>query len=435
MQKRRASAYAGAQDVSYIPRGIVACAIVCFLFVALMLRDLPRLSNPLFSAAIAALSFASVLYSAAPDFCIVLVWFLQFMYRHMLGIQLYANAFFYIDQQPQPFDQTDAVGGMLLYMARMHRTNILTVAMQILCGGIFLLAVVLTFFKPLAAMHEYLAFAPCALAFVSSFLFMAAAPFGNRFSTSDELLITHICRTVLFFGAVWFEKHRQSSALAASADTATAIARYMWLLYLTPYMWWLLPFVMVFSYLGSSVGSVSAAYAASTSNSLSAAFSHDHGGNDGDEGSDKDVPPDNNGPAVRQRRPHEQPFIIQVLNSVGASLCKEIMLSDQSPELNTLERFKAKLTENSGEFAPYSPNSWEQIRFQNDVYDTNTLLRDFFMQFQQQEMLNQTTTTTTTTPLPSTADDYVLDFTDCIHQQQQQPMHAAHGLAAKDSLD
>lgn len=223
-------------------RALFIAALATAAFFLYLLRDFPRVIDPLLATCIAVFLLASVWRTDARTraharvcaFDIaVLVWVLQFFYRVIAGVQLYANAFYYADTLK--IDADDAVGSMLQYMAHAHQTNLITVIFQILCGLIFFLGVVMTFVPPLMsyASNSIVGMLPYAASCFSAALFMATVPYGNRFALSDDALFTFVFRTVIFLGAVLVEQHN------LNAPAATIVARYMWLLFLTPYVWFL----------------------------------------------------------------------------------------------------------------------------------------------------------------------------------------------------
>ena len=223
-------------------RALFIAALATVAFFLYLLRDFPRVIDPLLAVCIAAFLLAAVwrtdartrAHARVGAFDIaVLVWALQFFYRVIAGVQLYANAFYYADTLK--IDADDAVGSMLQYMAHAHQTNLITVIFQILCGLIFFLGVIMTFVPPLMsyASNSVVGMLPYAASCFSAALFMATVPYGNRFALSDDALFTFVFRTVIFLGAVLVEQHN------LNAPAATIIARYMWLLFLTPYVWFL----------------------------------------------------------------------------------------------------------------------------------------------------------------------------------------------------
>lgn len=238
-----AAAAAAGSSLFLISRALFTAALASAAFFLYLLRDFPRIIDPLIALCIAAFLLAAVWRmtahaSAGADACAfdlaVLVWLLQFLYRVIAGVQLYANAFYYADTLK--IDADDAVGSMLQYMAHAHQTNLITIVFQILCGLIFFLAVTLTFVRPLMTYTtSVVVLLPYAASCFSAALFMATVPYGNRFALSDDALITFVFRTVLFLGAVLVEQHN----LAANTSAATTVTRYMWLLFLTPYTWFM----------------------------------------------------------------------------------------------------------------------------------------------------------------------------------------------------
>ena len=242
MKKTRGTPPMAATTFFLFTRALFIAALATFAFFLYLLRDFPRVIDPLLAMCIAAFLLATIwrvdaharahARTCAFDVA-VLVWLLQFFYRVIAGVQLYANAFYYADTLK--IDADDAVGSMLQYMAHAHQTNLITVIFQILCGLIFFLGVVMTFVPPLMAYatNSVIGLLPYAASCFSAALFMATVPYGNRFALSDDALFTFVFRTVLFLGAVLIEQYN------LNAPAATIVARYMWLLFLTPYTWWL----------------------------------------------------------------------------------------------------------------------------------------------------------------------------------------------------